>query len=610
MENKDKKRFIAKYQPIYLIPLVIILAILPLIVHIYSYDPKLSEFKWFSNQTEINDFFLYYKSVVFIIVCVLMIFMFAFKIFMQPESKKFTITFIPVIIYAVLSLLSSVLSNYSYFSYNGIYEQFESVWVLIGYCIAAYYAYYMINCEEDVKFVLRWWMVGIIVTCLLGISQVTKNDFFKTALGQKLILPKENWPAVDEAIKQGKQLLEFSFESGRVYLGVYNPNYVGSFVAIILPIILILLIFNKKKSNTIIYIATALALLLCLFGSQSRSGIISLAVSVALMIIIFRKTIIKYWKLSLISIIVIIIAFIGVDFSFNHVLSQRLFSAFSSNGDAKRPLENVQTFDDHVSVTYNGETLNVQFAVGDDGNISVALFDNDNNTIESSYNSDDFTFYISDEKFSSLSVTVVAFPDNVYGFSININGTPWYFSNYINDDGTYYYYNAFGKWTKINPVKSFAPLENHQEFASGRGYIWAKTIPLLKDNIIIGTGADTFSMAFPNEDYVGKINYGYGSALITKPHNIYLQIGVQTGVISLIAYLAFYIIYFISSLKLYFKSNFDDFMSQIGAAIFVGTLGYMISGIINDSSITVAPTYWVLMGIGLAINNIIKAQNE
>jgi hypothetical protein len=60
--------------------------------------------------------------------------------------------------------------------------------------------------------------------------------------------------------------------------------------------------------------------------------------------------------------------------------------------------------------------------------------------------------------------------------------------------------------------------------------------------------------------------------------------------------------YFISSLRLYIKGTFDNYFSRAGVSIFIGTIAYMIAGITNDSTITVAPVFWVLIGIGIAVN--------
>ncbi len=47
-------------------------------------------------------------------------------------------------------------------------------------------------------------------------------------------------------------------------------------------------------------------------------------------------------------------------------------------------------------------------------------------------------------------------------------------------------------------------------------------------------------------------------------------------------------------------------LESCGVAIFIGTISYMVTGIANDSSITVAPMFWVFMGLGIFINYKIK----
>jgi len=66
--------------------------------------------------------------------------------------------------------------------------------------------------------------------------------------------------------------------------------------------------------------------------------------------------------------------------------------------------------------------------------------------------------------------------------------------------------------------------------------------------------------------------------------------------------------YFISSFKLYIKGHFDNFFKQVGVSIFIGTIAYMIIGISNDSTLTVAPIAWALFGIGMACNCKVKEQ--
>ena len=166
----------------------------------------------------------------------------------------------------------------------------------------------------------------------------------------------------------------------------------------------------------------------------------------------------------------------------------------------------------------------------------------------------------------------------------------------------------YGKLCKLDPETEFEKAfpKKYDSIATGRGYLWSSSIPLLKENIILGSGPDSFVFEFPHDDYVGLYNNGFGLQLLTKPHSLYIQMGVQTGVVSLIAFLVFYLMYAVSCVKLYFKADLNSGLVHVGIALFMGTISYMVSGITNDSSITIAPVFWVIIGTGIVVNTLLK----
>ena len=117
----------------------------------------------------------------------------------------------------------------------------------------------------------------------------------------------------------------------------------------------------------------------------------------------------------------------------------------------------------------------------------------------------------------------------------------WNFGTY---EGKIYYIASSGQGIELSgEVKSFG-FKGHETFATNRGYIWSRSIPLIMDTIFLGHGADTFEMFFPHDDYAGKYNIGYyndtDNVIIDKPHNMYIATAINTGVISLIALLCVY----------------------------------------------------------------------
>ena len=174
---------------------------------------------------------------------------------------------------------------------------------------------------------------------------------------------------------------------------------------------------------------------------------------------------------------------------------------------------------------------------------------------------------------------------------------------------SYRMYNPFDKVDGLRHIESIG-FEKNQHFGSRRGYIWSRTFPLLKRHILYGSGPNTFVYEFPNDDYVGMKNVGYDGAVVTKPHNMFLQIWVQTGFVSLLAFLALYGLYFVESIRLYFLCGGLRSSEKIGLGIMLGTFGYIVTGLANDSTVAVAPLYWCLLGTGMAVNRYNRMGNR
>ncbi|WMJ89813.1 O-antigen ligase family protein [Anaerocolumna sp. MB42-C2] len=578
----------------YLLPLIFIAAILPFIMRFHEYDPGLSGYNWFTDEKSWFDAFLYFKQVFLLIVCSVMILIILYKIYQDRRFLNFSKSLIPIFVYGLLALLSTLFSKYLSFGLSGIYEQFESVFAILGYCLIVYYAFLFINTEEDIRFIFKYLLIGILVFCMLGLSQAIGHDFIMTGLAKLLILPQKYWNELG---------LKFNFGANRVYLTLYNPNYVGVYVSLLAPILLALLLTEKHKLRKILYIIALIGLMISLIGSESKTSIISLSIALLFTLFFFRTYIFRKSKIT--------IAIIGVCGIAVILIGALKFSAISNtintmiNVPKSSPaLTDIRT-EEMLSITYKDNILNVN-ADTSDNNITVILTDSEFNAVPYSVN-DANSFTISDPRFAGIQITPKLYND-VICLAINIDGKDWIFSNQLGDN-TFYYLNAKGKFDKIKTADHVL-FNDYENFASGRGYIWSRTIPLLKKYVLLGSGADSFTLVFPQQDYVNLYNAGFDGQLITRPHNMYLQIGVQSGVISLIAFLAFYILYFISCIKLYWRGTFDNFFSQAGVAIFIGTIAYMIAGISNDSTITVAPVFWVLIGIGVTINFKLKKRSE
>ncbi len=574
-------------------PIIFIIAVLPFIMKLKYYQANLSKYSWFTYEDVYSDFFLYYKQGFFVITIFIMAAILLYKGYTDKRNIDFPRILVPLAVYGGLALLSSIFSKYRSYSFSGIHEHFESIFVLLGYCLIVYYCLQVVKTEEDVRLIINCFLVSVIVMSILGLTQYLGRDFFTTDIGLKMILPKAQWPIRDS--------VQFKFEKNRVYLTFYNPNYVGSYAAMAGSFFLVLASLVRERKRMIpLYILASLGIFISLLGSKSKTGIIALAISGVFVLIVISKYIIKYFYFSIPIVLLLISIVVLYNKANDNILSNQIKQATTFH-KTEVSLKDIITDDDKVIVNYQENQLHVQYSV-EDGYGYFSAEDDNGKTLDLEFSEDTNEFIVQDERFPGFKLGIDLYNDTPI-FYITIDNHDWFFTNQT--DGTYYYLNPYGKLDKIKTAPH-AVFSGYEKYASGRGYIWSRTIPLLKKNILLGSGADSYMLEFPQQDYVALHNFGFGNQLLTKPHNLYLQISVQTGLLSLIAFLAFYGMYFISSLKLYLKGKYKSYYAKVGVATLVASLNYMILGLANDSSITVTPVFWVLLGLGITVNRLAK----
>jgi hypothetical protein len=564
-----------------------VLCIIPFIVRITTYNTHLSQYPWFSNSGYQYDFFLFYKQWAFIIVAAFMAIIIIFKLYISRKSIKFSAIFIPLGLYAILALLSAIFSKYPYFSFHGSFELFESVFVLMGYCIVVYYAFLFLNTERDFHMVYHYLIILALFMSLLGFFQYIGYDFFETKLGYNLIIP---------TVYRGIGI-NMNFGAHRVYMTLYNPNYVGVFASLLIPVLFVMTLFQRKLLWSILSILSIVGLALCVVGADSLTGVIGLGFAAACIIIFMWRYLVKRFYITIPIVIILIFGVLYLNHISNNYFYNKIMMALETK-KTEFALSQLNTENSKVSLVYNGNIMNVIFIFNNDNTASIAAYDGANNIIGNTFDANTGIYTVTDERFPGFTFGFDKNNDGV--FYIKEEGRVWKFTN-LTGDGTYYYINRFNKLDKIITAPS-ALLTGYERFASGRGFIWSRSLPLLKKHLILGSGPDTFTLEFPQQDYLDLIQNGFGDSVMTKPHDLYIQMGVQTGVLSLIAFLLFYLLYFISSLRLYIRGRFKNFYAKFGLAIFVSTLAYMITGLTSDSNICTAPIFWTMMGVGIALN--------
>lgn len=608
MSNSNNRNQVKELSWVFLVPMIAAIVFIPLIVRIHVYDPKISEYVWYTSETSKMDVFHYWKNFWLSILGGVMA-CFAILLFFKEKKLAVKKMFLPLAIYALMCILSTIFSVSRYHSIHGFYEMFESVFCLLSYCMLCYYAFLVIRTEKQLKTAAIWVLIGVAILGIIGTSQYFGRDLVMSGFGKKLMLPESYGP--DYGLYPDD--LTLSFGIGRVYETLYNPNYVGVYTAMILPFLLVLTVTVDHVKKLLIYIPLIILTMFSLVGSLSRAGMIAILGSIVLLLVMFHTMIVKYWKQSCVIAVIVVIGIIGFDFAKDHVISQRFMSIFNSQTaeESKPLLENINLEKDHYTMKYNDHELTIQ-AMPQDGSVVPVITDETGTqlslSVESTVTEDgqEYNYYIiADPGYEGMMIQPAYSGENL-GIQYIIDGFQ-YFIYYSEEDGAYVFQNNYGKKSDITSSET-ADWKIFKMFGgfSGRGYIWSKSVPLLKKYLFLGCGPDTYTFVFPHTDYIDANYNGYGNQIITKPHSMYLQTAIQTGMVSLIAWLVFYVWYFLDSFRLYFRREYVTFSEKLGVGIMIATASYMISGIANDSNPSVAPIYWGMLGIGIAANVIVK----
>lgn len=596
--------------------LAMVAGVVPLIVSACYYRIGLKEFVWFSDSDAAYDFFLYWKGQMLILLCGLLALYVAVRQLAGKEQgwqeRMEWKYLVPLFLYVLLALLSAILSEHGDMAVWGGYEQWEGVIVITAYVIVLFFASLLLEGGTEISIFMWIFLVLVFVMSALSVCQFFGHDFFRTGAGQ----------AVMNFMIEKKLKFTFNFDVGRVYATLYNPNYVGSYVALVLPVILSLTSRSRRllpRIRSVLAAVTAMGLFIMLIGSESVTGFIGVLASLMLaFVFVIANPGVE--KKKVIAGAGICAAVIAAAVCLNRPVFEYGLNKIVNPTPNQFAVRSMESREGALWITTAGEDVLKLTCEEQNGTFRFEAADNGGNAVEVYEESGTMKF--GDERFSELRIRAAQSGGDGEQTEAFVVETPSFGKTYTilpsietyNGPGllqqVFYTENPFGKKDKLRHIEQMGFKQN-QHFGSRRGYIWSRTFPLLKDHMFLGSGPNTFVYEFPNDDYIGMKNVGYDGSVVTKPHNMFMQIWVQTGFLSLLAFLTLYAVYFAGSMKLYVRKRGYRRGGLLGIGILLGTFGYLVTGLANDSTVAVAPVYWCLLGAGMAVNrwNILTGGN-
>lgn len=647
IKKSSAKTSLPAYDRWFAILALIFMCVFPFIAHLTVLRiPENEQLIFTSTNGLIVDIALFSKEIAIAVFAGLALLFFAGEFIFPDKPRRLDrariselrIPLFCILLMTVLELLSFFLSKNRMTALLGVNSEYEGLIALLSYTIVFFIGLVYFKAPFAKEYLLRAAVILSLVTGLLSFIEIAWKPILEFTFFQHLISAEENY-YIAESIKN----LYFAGQSSLLF---NNPGFLGSFLALLLPIDLAIVLdcspvfFSdskaaKKKTSskekatgigahfegsstsipdTILKLASIAFLSVAMYGSDSKAAWVSLIVSLpAVVIFAIKKSpqkkalAIKLIVSILLSAALILAAVTGSRKSMDSLQEQAgtstdslVFQAESSPSKLFK-LDRAELLDGELFFTSGEDTLHLILDVSklDEYEMTgaaptdyvdcITITDGAGNVLErvpSSIDNERLDFHIdgirpADERFEAVTI---ATDERMLYVHFGYEGT----AQFAMLNG----FRAFAQGTEMTDYitqPAITGFERFYGFATGRGYIWVQSLPILAKCLLLGKGCGNFPFLFRQNEIVGLLNtHGSCKYVIDRPHNMYLQYAISNGVPALILML----ILFIWCLIKAFRSR--------NVGLFAGLLGFMIAALINDSCITVAPVFWFVLGIAVA----------
>ncbi|MCL2572211.1 MAG: O-antigen ligase family protein [Defluviitaleaceae bacterium] len=622
--------------------LLLVVAIMPIVVR-FAITPTPPELQALYGIAHRPDFFSYYKgwvlgiSASFILIfCIVEYFMDSIEYINFKALFKSPVV-IAIAVFLFMALLSTLFTAYRYTSWRGAAERGEGMWILVAYFIVFFAAMFYVKKARHAKVLMYGLAFSSIIMGLIGLSQFLERDFFMTAFGQWFLRLGMN-EATIELMTEGGEGVTSPFVIA--YGTLYNPNTFGKYTAMAAPILLACgLSFDAKGLKGI---AVRLAflmggglMLVGVFGSRSLGGFVGIAVAIGVVAVTVvcrffyqihtrkksqdsspKRSDKRIWGYALGGVVVVgliaVVMFVPVvNYRFETALS-RFDEALSRE---PRPINNIEFNQDRFTLITNGQErftmVLIEGGERPEGSLQpieeIRVYDATGQVVALSGvtphsepgGPETYRFDVPGYR----NINIMRFPDAIiYRDIIMIVDGGRIYSMALNDDIIDVH----------EPVPAIG-FYGREDWGSNRGYIWSRTFPLLPSRVIIGSGPDTFTQVFPQNEVVAKMFLFDNPYIpVDKAHNVFLQAWVGTGGISALALMFLFGYYLVMSFISVVRSDKREgiFLFGLQFGLISGISAFIVGAMSTDSTIGSSGVFYLLLGLGFGVNYLVKRMHK
>ncbi len=602
-------------------PSIVAMAVIPILMRATMVTSTLIEdVRYFKGTLDSEDN-LYYmidiysqcKALAVVVLAVIMLVVaLACCTYMFKRAEKRTLIYVAAsVAFVIMSLASALGSDYRDAALFGVFDRAEGFFTTACYFVLFLFTMYAFRKTQNFNYIVAALMICTGVNIIIGIFQYTGNNLFTY-----------DWFAsffVDPAYRDMMELnIDTTAERTSMYGALYHYNYVGSFTGMTIPLFTVLAFYGKTVFHKIIFALFSVGSIFMLIASSARSGLIALFAALIVGIIVFARVMIRRWKITLSVVAAGAVLVVGANFVLGNTLFSRVPSLVSDVVEFISPAEEVDLFDTlplrevkhnpDGTVTFVSQTD--ALTIGFDAEFKEYTFTNNAGEAVQHIVYSNGLSEMADPAFDGIRFEFVSSDgnpeyDNAFYMWLGMRDDTALLFKLFNEKQIHMLDLNTGERATVENAEAIG-FKGKEKLGSSRGYIWSRTIPMLDECLITGYGPDTFVYEFPQNDHLAKF-YSYAEGFyitVDKPHNLYLQIFVNNGLIALIAFLVICVFYLVDSLRLYALKKQYRIEQIYGISVMLAVIGYLAAGVFNDSVVSVAPVFWILLGTGAALNTI------
>lgn len=592
-ENLKYKSFIAY-------TIMAFLIIYPFIVR--SYVGLLSEKQqeYFPNKMGYTaDFFLYHKEIALLVFSVWLILFFIGE-HIYPKhpfcdiplrSKHAKMTLYLVGIYALCICVSSVFAADKKTAFLGSCTEYEGIAALLSYLVLFLAGYNYFRSPKFRNILKKGLIVLMTVIFILSLVEYFYRPIYEIDFLKYFIASKEQRPMAESLSNQAYV--------GKLTLSFYNPGYLGGLCSLLIPVSFGIAYEETARWRKILLYLLNVGLWFTLLGTGVTGPFLAAVIGMLILLCAMRKEGKALLKAAGTLIVSLVVVFFAINLFTEGAIVKRIIYVVTNNSAEEKTSERFELTDLEVSrheikISSGEKSICVRMNVSESiTSESFAFFDGQGREIRTFLNMDG-TIYLVQEGYETAAF---AYKNDILYMELGYDDT---IDFYATKDGFFLIGQNGAALSEVprSRIKSEA-LKKLYPIATGRGYSWVNTLPILKECLLIGKGPGHFAYSFVQNEVVGLINtHGSCKLMVDKPHNWYLQIAVNTGMVSLVVVLTLFFRYFKGGLGVYMVRPGVRAGDTFEKALWSGLLAFCVSGIVNDSIVAVNPMFWMLLGVG------------